>query len=196
MVNVTTHRQITDIAARLFGELGYDVTSLHMIAEAAGTDASTLREVAGDKRGLYLDVMRRAYEVEQAMLESLAESGVRGRTAVHQMVDGYLDFYLAHRENRTLWLQRWLSDAADITEMEDSYLCPMLRVAVDMITDEVRPGVDPYYVIGTLIWTILGYLGSGTAKCRPGAPDSLEDPEAVESFRAHLHTMMDGLLMP
>ncbi|WP_433468925.1 TetR/AcrR family transcriptional regulator [Spirillospora sp. CA-128828] len=195
MGDVITHRQITDVAARLFGELGYDGTSLHMIAEAAGTDASTLSEVAGDKRRLYLDVMRQAYAVEQAMLESLAERGFRGRTAVHQMVDGYLDFYLAHRENRTLWLQRWLSDAADITELEDLYLCPMLRVAVDMITDSVRPGVDPYYVIGSLIWSILGYLGSGTAKCRPDATDRLEDPKAVESFRAHLHTTMDGLLV-
>ena len=196
MGHVVTHQQITDIAARLFGELGYDSTSLHMIAEAAGTDASTLSQVAGDKRMLYLDVMRHAYEVEQAMLESLAEGGVQGRTAVHQMVDGYLDFYLAHRENRTLWLQRWLSDAADITELEDRYLCPMLRVAVDMIIDSVRPGVDPYYVIGTLIWSILGYLGSGTAKCRPDGTDGLDDPKAVESFRAHLHTMMDGLLVP
>ena len=146
MGDVITHRQITDVAARLFGELGYDGTSLHMIAEAVGTDASTLSEVAGDKRRLYLDVMRQAYEVEQDMLESLAARGVRGRTAVHEMVDGYLDFYLEYRENRTLWVQRWLSDAADITELEDRYLCPMLRVAVDMIADSDRPGVDPYYV--------------------------------------------------
>lgn len=196
MVDEITHRQITDVAARLFGELGYDGTSLHMIAEAVGTDASTLSEVAGDKRRLYLDVMRQAYEVEQDMLESLAARGVRGRTAVHEMVDGYLDFYLEYRENRTLWVQRWLSDAADITELEDRYLCPMLRVAVDMIADSDRPGVDPYYVVGTLIWTILGYLGSGTAKCRPDGTDRPEDPRAVESFRAHLHTMMDGMFMP
>lgn len=196
MGDVIAYQQIMDVAARLFGELGYDGTSMHMIAEATGTDAATLTKVAGDKRRLYLDVMGRAYEVEQAMLEALAGRGVGGRTAVHLMVDGYLDFYLAHQENRTLWQQRWLSDAADITELEDRYLCPMLRVAVDMITDSCRPEVDPYYVIGTLIWSILGYLGSGTAKCRPDGADRLDDPKVVESFRAHLHLMMDGMLVP
>ncbi|MEU8310269.1 TetR/AcrR family transcriptional regulator [Actinomadura sp. NPDC048955] len=196
MKDSITHRQITDVAARIFGELGYDGASLHMIAEAAGTDASTLSRIAGDKRALYLDVMRQAYEMEQAMLESLAERGTRGRAAVHQMVDGYLDFYLAHRENRTLWVQRWLSDAADITELEELYLCPMLRVAVNMMTEPARPDVDPYYVVGTLIWTILGYLGSGTEKCRPAGSDTPNAPEAVESFRVHLHTMMDRLLAP
>lgn len=195
MANAISRQQVIDVATRLFSELGYDGTSLQLISDAMGAAPSAIVEVAGDKRALYLEVMSRAFEAERIMLETAIAEAEPGRAAVHQIVDAYLDFHLTHPHNRSLWAHRWVDDAADISELEDRYARPLLNMAAHKIRDAVPPDVDPYYLLGTMVWCVHGFLGSGVLERDHGMRRS-DNPEAVTSFRHHLHVLMDRLLAP
>ncbi|NVI90181.1 TetR/AcrR family transcriptional regulator [Actinomadura sp. BRA 177] len=195
MANAVSRQQVIDVATRLFSELGYDGTSLRLLADAMGVDPGAIIEIAGDKRELYLEVMSRAFESERTMLERAVSQTEPGRTAVHQIVDAYLDFHLAHPHNRSLWAHRWVDDAADISELEDRYARPLLTLAAHKIRDVVPSDVDPYYLLGTMVWCVHGFLGSGVLERTQGMRRA-DNPEAVASFRHHLHVLMDKLLAP
>lgn len=195
MASAISRQQVIDVATRLFSELGYDGTSLRLLADATGVDPATIIEVAGDKRELYLEVMDRAFDSERTMLEAVVSEAEPGRAAVHRIVDAYLDFHLAHPPNRSLWAHRWVDDAADISELEDRYVRPLLKLAANKIRDEVPPDVDPYYLLGTMIWCVHGFLGSGVLNRTQGMRRA-DDTEAVAAFRHHLHVLMDKLLAP
>ena len=195
MPNAISHQQVIDGAARLFGELGYDGTSLRLIADALGASPSTVIEVAGDKQALYMEVMRQAHEAERAMLEEAVAQAGPGRSAVHDIVDAYLDFHVARPQNRSLWAHRSVADAADISELEDHYIRPLFKFVSRRIRDAVPPDVDTYYLLATMAWCVHGFLGSGLFDRSQGMRRA-DDPKAVKSFRAHLHLLMDRLLVP
>ncbi|MFA1551438.1 TetR/AcrR family transcriptional regulator [Actinomadura chokoriensis] len=195
MANAVSRQQVIEVAGRLFGEVGYDGTSLRLIADAMGTTPAAIVEVAGDKRAIYLKVMDRAAEAERAMLESVVSQAEPGLDAVHQIVDTYLDFYLEHPRNRALWAHRWVDDAADIPDVEDRYARPLLHLAAPKFRGVVPPDVDPYFVLGTIIWCVHGFLGSGILDRAQGVRRA-DDPKAVASFRRHLHILVDRLLTP
>ncbi|HEY8479120.1 MAG TPA: TetR/AcrR family transcriptional regulator [Spirillospora sp.] len=195
MTQVISRQQIIDGAARLFGELGYDGTPLQMIADALGVSTSTIVNVVGDKRTLYIEVMRQAYEVEREALESAVSRAGTGRAAVHEIADAYLDFHVAHRYNRALWAHRWVADAADVSGLEERYARPLFALVGSKIRDMVPKDVGTYYLLGTMVWCVHGFLGSGLFHRSKGVWTA-DDPEAVESFRNHLHVLMDRLLAP
>lgn len=195
MSDEITRSQILEVATRLFGQLGYDGTSLQLISDALGVRTAVVAEVAGDKRALYQEVMRRAFEAEREMLEAAVSRSDSARSAVHEVVDAYLDFHVANPENRALWAHRWVADAADFSTMEDQYARPLMRLAARSIKDAVPPDVNTYYLLGTMVWCVHGFLGSGILNQYQGMKDAAQ-PEVVESFRAHLHVLMDRLLAP
>ncbi|MFF0525643.1 TetR/AcrR family transcriptional regulator [Actinomadura nitritigenes] len=195
MASAVTHQQVIDIATRLFGELGYDGVSLNLIADALGTSSTTINEVAGDKRAVYLEVTRQAFESEHRMMEAVVSRAEPGQRTLHQIVDAYLDFHLTHPQVRALWAHRWVADAADISELEDRYARPLLTMAARKIRDVVPPDVNAYYLLGTMVWCVHGYLGSGVLERSKGMR-SPDDPEVVASFREHLHVLMERLLIP
>ncbi|GAA2170585.1 TetR/AcrR family transcriptional regulator [Actinomadura napierensis] len=195
MGSVITRQQVIDVATRLFGELGYDGTPMQLIADALGTGSTVVAEAAGDKRAIYLEVMRQAFEAERDMLEAVVDRAEPGRRAIHQIVDGYLDFHLAHPQNRALWAHRWVADAADISELEDHYARPLFHLAIRKIRDVVPPDVNPFYLLGTMVWCVHGFLGSGVFEQSRGMRSAF-DPEIIDSFREHMHVLMDRLMSP
>lgn len=195
MPQVISRQQVLDGAARLFGELGYDGTPLQLIADALGVSTSTVVEVAGDKRTLYMEVMRQSFEAEWEALERAVSRSTTGRAAVHDIADAYLDFHVAHRRNRALWAHRWVADAADLSELEDRYARPLFGLVSSKIKGVVPPDVGSYYLLGTMVWCVHGFLGSGLFHRARGVWTA-DDPEAVESFRNHLHVLLDRLLVP
>ncbi|MCP9947389.1 TetR/AcrR family transcriptional regulator [Actinomadura madurae] len=84
MATVVSRQEVIDVATRLFSELGYDGTSVRLIADAVGVTPAAITEVAGDKRAVYLEVMRQAFEAERIMLDevvSVTEPGAAPSTA-------------------------------------------------------------------------------------------------------------------
>ncbi|MGK5552698.1 TetR/AcrR family transcriptional regulator [Actinomadura kijaniata] len=183
---------VMSVATRLFAELGYDSTSLQLIADALGTDVQDVRAVGGDKRELYLAVTRHAFEEQRAMLQE-ALAGCPPEACLHHIADAYLDFQIDHPHIRALWMHRWVMDAVDISGLEDEYIRPLLRLVARNLGDRIPPDMDVHYLLSTMLWCIHGFLGSGVLAPERGLRRA-DDPTAVRDFRKHMHTLITRML--
>jgi AcrR family transcriptional regulator len=91
-----TRQQILDTAQRLFTELGYDATSLQMIADEMGLTKAAVYYHFHAKR----DILHAAMQPEIQRIEALLDesAAIRGRRArIDHLVDGFVDFLVRHR---------------------------------------------------------------------------------------------------
>jgi AcrR family transcriptional regulator len=185
--------RIIAAATRLFAELGYDGTSTRMIAEAAGLNIATVAYHAGGKRDLYLAVMERAHQVERAALEDATAGLAAGPAGLHGLVDRYLDFCLDHPEIPALWMHRWLSDAADMTDLENRYVKPLIIQVCETVQRVVDTDADVEYAVMTVIWSTHGFCRGGVLD-DDGRRTGPGNPKEVQRFRTHLHRLTTRLL--
>lgn len=193
MVDGSEVERVIEVATRLFSELGYDGTSMRMIADAAGIESKDVLTRVGDKTRLYLTVMLRAHQAEQTALASAVASFTRTQEGVNGLVDAYLDFYLAHPLFLGLWLQRWMGDAADVSELEDLHRQPLVVMISTVVDDLTLPDVDTDHLVWTIVWSVFGFLSGGMLYTRPHGRHGHghgRDPSQVADFRAYLHTLI------
>ncbi|WP_326646446.1 TetR/AcrR family transcriptional regulator [Streptosporangium sp. NBC_01755] len=195
---------VIDIAMRLFAAFGYDGTSLHDIAEAAGTNLAWLQQRFGDKYELYLTVIDHSSRMERGIVEDVlgalpASDSAGVRAVVRRLPERYLELFLTNPRIPALWAHRWLGDAADIPDLEETYKDPI----IDLICDALRPAaqagliddrVNLKLTVQTLIWSVYGFMhGEAVAD----ANHSLAaDPQAQQRFLSHLHQLVDRMLTP
>jgi len=189
---VPTER-IIDVSSRLFAGLGYDMTTLDLIGDAVGVPASEVQRSTGGKRELYLQVMERLFAEKSARLEGAAERAGSAREALHRIADAYLDFYTEHPDFLALWLHRAASDAADVNDVEDRYLRPLMRVCARRVRPAVPEDLGPYAVLGVVLWCVNGFLGNGILAPGQGISRA-DDPATLRYFRSVLHILIDRLL--
>lgn len=125
MANDPKLDRLVGVAIRMFAELGFDGTSMRMIADADGIDMEWLAGRTGDKHQLYAEVMRRAHRVERKVLDEAVAAFVPTRQGLIELADVYLDFCAGHPQIPVLWLHRWMGDAADVPGLEDQYARPL-----------------------------------------------------------------------
>jgi len=177
------------VAKRLFAELGYDQTSTELIADAAGLPVSAITAEFGGKRPLYLEVFRQVNAAELSLVRRLGEKGI-SRERYHEFLDDYLDYLRDHPEHAALMLQRWLNDAADIREVERSFVLPQAREINEMTMGLFREGLDAEMMAWSSAWaaqvfTLIGGL--------PGH-DEEEKARDFQRFRRHFHSLADLFL--
>lgn len=189
--------KVLTVATRLFAELGYDQTELELIARAAGVTPAWITEWFGGKQSLYKAVMRQANDQESAALgAALGLLAERAPTpaGVKELADAYLEFFTDHPEVLRLWMHRWMGDAADVPELEESYTRPLVQEVVGEVSPLLRPGLDPRFVVWTIVWSVYGFLTGGMLD-RPRNERRVRGSDLRE-FRAHLHLMLDCVLLP
>ncbi|MFV2171683.1 TetR/AcrR family transcriptional regulator [Actinomadura sp. LOL_016] len=196
---------LLDTAMRLFAELGYDGTSLQLVADAAGIDVADVRELVGDgKAELYRAVMKHADDAEQRALAPALADLTLDLAGYLRVTDAYLDFYVERTDVLALWLHRWMGDAADVPGLEEHYTEPPALLYTERVRPMVPPDVDPDHLVWTVVWCVFGFLSGGLVYSDGTiGPERLRgqglrprDPAAVERFRAHLHTLVTRMLMP
>jgi AcrR family transcriptional regulator len=180
---------VVDAAGRLFVQLGYDGTTLQMIAEVAGTSTQEISRLVEDKQHLYLEVMNRYYNAEAAYMRGVMERISPDSAGLHTLVDGYLDYSVAHPEMRALWVHRWLRDAADVQDVERLYR-PLLAALVEMFKDAVRTEYDLELGIWNIIWLVNGFIHVGIVDAE-GNRRFADHPPTLRRFRAHMHDMLE-----
>jgi len=183
--------QIVAVATRLFAELGYDGTTLQIIADACGTDLATVVSLVTGKSELYLQVMGRAAEAERT---ALAEVFAASPVDVPRLIDVYLDFCVDHPEVPALWMHRWMSDASDLVQLEELYVQPLHDELGAAIANQVAPDVDVGYAVWTIIWCVHGFLRGGVLP-QPGPRGGGPTSRDVAAFRAHLHLVAARLMV-
>jgi len=195
MDQALTKDQIVEVATRLFAGLGYDMTSLELIADAVGAPRSSIEELTGGKRELYLTVMERVFEAKRVEIQAAVDGAASEYEAAHRIADAYLDFYARDPQLLALWRHRWVSDAAELTDIEDRFMRPLLRLAARKVRNVVPEDLGPHAFLGAVLWNINGFLGTGLLAPERGMKGS-EDREALKQFRAVLHIVIDRLLAP
>lgn len=188
--------RVIDVATGLFATRGYDGTSTRLIAEAAGINIATLAYHAGGKRDLYLAVMERAHRAERAALET-AVAELRATGDLRVLADRYLDLCAANPQIPALWMRRWLSDAADVTDLEARYVRPVFTMVATAVTEVLgaeRAGVvDVECLMWTVVWSVHGF-GQGGMLDGDGTRRRAADPAALARFRAHLRRLVERQL--
>ncbi|MFG1945954.1 TetR/AcrR family transcriptional regulator [Nonomuraea sp. NPDC048826] len=179
---------ILKAATELFAAHGYDGASTRKIADAAGLNIATVNYHVGGKRELYLAVMERAHRAERAALESAlaAMPGGDPVTAIHHLIDAYLDFCVAHPEVPALWMHRWLSDAGDVNELERRYVTPLVTTVTTTLRPLIDSRVDVEYALWSVIWCVHGFAKGGVLDA-DGRRRGVGDPAALRRFRGYLH---------
>jgi AcrR family transcriptional regulator len=91
-----TRQQILETAQRLFNELGYDATSLQMIADEMGLTKAAVYYHFHAKIDILHEAMRPGIQRMGALLDEAA--AIRGRRArIEHLVNGFVDFLVQHR---------------------------------------------------------------------------------------------------
>src|SRR5580693_293314 len=91
-----TRQQILDTAQRLFAELGYDATSLQMIADEMGLTKAAVYYHFRAKSDILHAAMRPGIQQLEALLDEAA--AIRGRRArIEHLVNGFVDFLIRNR---------------------------------------------------------------------------------------------------
>ncbi len=186
--------QLLHTALRLFAALGYDGTTVEMIAEAAGRDIGTIK-AAGGKTALYRAAMEKYAESMRAALEFLPVRDSYSLEESHEILDKVLDFCFDHPDLVLLWSQRWLSDASDMHDIEESYRLPSEEVGRRILATSTLKGKgeEEIQMTSSLFdWAINGFLTEGIQKSDGGRLKA-EDPRARRRFRAYMHQLSDLL---
>jgi AcrR family transcriptional regulator len=91
-----TRQQILETAQRLFAEIGYDATSLQMIADEMGLTKAAVYYYFRAKSDIREEAMRPGIERLKALLDEAAAMRSRRARAEH-MVTGLVDFLVRNR---------------------------------------------------------------------------------------------------
>lgn len=203
MVGDEQARQVVDVATRMFAELGFDGTSLQLIAEAAGMPLDTVIAVAGDKVQLYLEVMRHVSQVEMSVMGEALAAFTPTREGVLALADVYLDFCAGHPQIVLLWLHRWMGDAADVTGLEEVYSRELTAGITSAIRDVLPPDVDADHFAWSIVWMVYGFLSGRMQHTAPDAPARPSrrhgvggDLVGLSDFRRYVHTYIRRMTAP
>lgn len=185
---------IIQTATGLFASLGYDGTTLQMIADAAGFDIAYVTALVGNKRDLYLTVMERTFLDARVLFDSALAEFTPDRAGIHRLVNRYLDFCLDHPEKPALWIHRWLGDAADIVGLENIYVKPLLDDVTEALKAVVPSNLDIGLAWTTIAWCVYGFVVVGLPETW-GHPKRPDNPAALKKFRTYLLKTADNIFL-
>ena len=131
-----TRQQILETAQRLFTELGYDATSLQMIADEMGLTKAAVYYHFRAKSDILHAAMLPGIQRLEALLDEAAV--IRGRRArIEHLVNGFVDFFVASRQYPLT-----LIDPAAKREKLDEEPLSMRRRAVALIFGDSPTGAE------------------------------------------------------
>jgi AcrR family transcriptional regulator len=132
-----TRQQILDIAQRLFAELGYDATSLQMIADEMGVTKAAVYYHFPAKS----DILHAAMEPGITRLTVLVDeaAAMRGRRArIEHLVDGFVSFLV---QNRHFAVMAAIDPAAKRHKLTDESMT-MRRRTLTLLFGEKPTGAE------------------------------------------------------
>ncbi|WP_131736915.1 TetR/AcrR family transcriptional regulator [Actinomadura roseirufa] len=179
-------------AIRLFSDLGYDTVDTDMLAGASGMSADALTQYGG-KRGLYEAAFDYAAKACQEYMEAALARAPQGPESAILLFDEYLNYSVANPQIAGLWMQRWMSDASDIPNMEKRFGgVPVLQQWSGRLDKVIPEDMDSAMTVRMLVWMIHNFVRGGFVGI-DGHRHTAEEPQAVEQLRDHLHKTITNL---
>lgn len=88
---MSTQEKILDSATHVFSELGYQKTSMDMIAAHAGISKGALYYFFKNKASLYLAVVEEGLKILDKQVRVIADSGLSQKDTVKNIIKVYFD---------------------------------------------------------------------------------------------------------
>ncbi|WP_425412479.1 TetR/AcrR family transcriptional regulator [Micromonospora mirobrigensis] len=192
-----TREVVLAAATALFAGRGFDAVTLREVAAAAGVDVATVAHHTGTKAELYDACFARVFAAERHALEAAAgraraalDAGpTAALTALHGLVDVFVDFLEDRPETTALWLRRWLEPQRH-AELDQRYAAPLYRLVAELLDAAAATGAlvepTPYVTVRSLVWAVHGHVVALAAGDGSRARQRRE-------FRAFVHRLLDGL---
>ena len=201
-----SHERIIQAATLLFAEHGYHGVSARQIADTVGLNVATVYYHTGGKRELYLSVIRRLYEQEQALVVSALDAQpaeawadpARLWTALTSLADALVDFLDQHPERARLYMHRWLEADDEMTPVEAGLSlalhAPLLEVLQSaQAAGAIRPEADIQLFLRSFTWLLFSYFVTGPIDWRAWRGDP-HASESLAAFRAYLRDYLARML--
>jgi AcrR family transcriptional regulator len=169
-----TRLQILATAQRLFNELGYDATSLQMIADEMGLTKAAVYYHFRAKSDILHAAMQPGIQRLETLLDEAA--AMRGRRArIEHLVDGFVDFLVKHRHYTAMAS----TDPAAKRNKLDGEKNTLAQRALTVLFGENPTGAE------RLAFGVLFFI----PECLPDLAD-LTDEELREALRATILRML------
>ncbi|MFV2102989.1 TetR/AcrR family transcriptional regulator [Micromonospora sp. LOL_024] len=160
---------IVETAAGLFARRGFDAVGMRGIAAACGVDVATVHHHVGTKAALYESCFARVFAAESEALARAVAAARQGLgagpeaalTALHGLVDVFVDFLEDHPETTGLWLRRWLEPDRH-ADLDERYSTPLYRAVEQVLTEADAAGVltepQPHLAVRSLVWSVHAHV--------------------------------------
>lgn len=169
-----TRQQILQTAQRLFTELGYDATSLQMIADEMGLTKAAVYYHFRAKSDILHEAMRPGIQRLGTLLDETA--AIRGRRArIEHLVNGFVDFLIRNRHYAVMAS----TDPAAKRDKLDAEAMAMRQRALSLLFGDNPTGAE------RLSFNAVFFI----PECLPDLTDLTD-----EELREALHTTMLRLL--
>jgi AcrR family transcriptional regulator len=171
----TPREAIIDVAVRLFGEKGYNATTMRDIAQAVGILPGSLYAHIDSKETLLIEIVETGIERFLAIDRLLAASGESAETRMRTAICEHVKIVAENPERTLVVFHQWrfLSgpNRARAIAMRRRYAKAFMKIVSDgMASGDFNPELDPritvFAILGAANWTPEWYSASG--------PDSAE----------------------
>jgi AcrR family transcriptional regulator len=189
------------LAEQLFGERGFDGTSVRDIAQLAGVNLAMISYYFGSKEKLLEALITFRSEYAYGILEELnKEQSLTPWDKIERLVDFYVDRILNNLPFHNIMYQE--ATAFRSEEIKDKIIALKLR-NLDQITRIITDGqqkklfrqVDVPMTVGTIMGTISSYTQSRTYSCnilaiREDTDDEVFRAKLSPRLKAHLKSLL------
>ena len=192
--------RILATAETLFGEIGFDATSMSAIAAHAGVSKANIFHHFKSKQELYQAVLANACKEARERIDRLEQTEGKFVDQLEQFVASHLQGILEHSNLTRLVLRDLLENGEQRgKKLAEQAFGPNFTKLVDILhhgqtRDELRSDVDPAMVALMLIAANVYYFHSGPMLRHFTEVDFADDPKIYSKKLVQL--MLHGILPP
>lgn len=150
-------RRITEEAARLFGERGYQATRMADVAAALGMQAGSLYYYVDSKEALLAAIVEERVSVAVDMLTEILALDVDPVTKIRRGIEGHLVVFDEHADLYRIFLSERLDAIApELAETVDRLGRRYEELWVDLVGEAIadgalRPDLDPWLTMKAIV---------------------------------------------
>ena len=200
--------RILAAAADLFAQHGFDGVSTRQIAAATDLNIATIHHHVGTKRDLYLAVVERFCDSDEALVDGIVEAiddsviadRDRFRAALYLLIDQILAHAEAHPLRHRFAVRRWLDESDELDQRESAMSLKLFRRLETVLErgkklGSVRADLNVGYFLRGADWMIVGYFTAGAFSWKTFRADATSRSNRKQ-FRTflfdYMHTMVEA----
>jgi AcrR family transcriptional regulator len=197
--------QIIDKAIKLFGEKGFDNTTVRELCQEAGINIAMINYYFGSKEKLFEAMVERKAVYMKGKLEELVNNhDLEPIEKIRHVVEEYVNRIFSHPAyHRILYREMMLDMRPDMQKAIRSIFAVNTQMFRKIIEDGIKKKVfrkvDPELTMASMIGTINQVMLSGPLCAMLINKEPTYDPYSDDSFRKrvikHLQKMMESHLL-